>query len=453
MNETTGEPNGWLYNQIVAGLAGTSMEGLTFNNWGTITRYCSGRAPGSGYVGGPGFTSAWGELVPGYRWDGTIAHEMGHNLGTHHDSFGLVEYGAPFTVMGHGDLPEAHVYGAMKEVMEWTDVAEIAEFGSVRNPMCRLSQWCETKNVMETFDVDLQPIDDGILDGGAPTLIKLPFPSDPNYYYFIEWRTKYAARGLMPGVMIYFAPTYGGSWHKPVNDPFLTPDGFNWSGVWASEGGGGVVGPTNLVHIYDATTPTSWSISDEQTPSQLTDYLLDATLPLGQTYGLDLSEIGLVITVTELDVDGRKAKLSLQFLDQKLPPGAPIADELKCGDKYSFTPEESRTTPPVYKFDLYDFSSSSTSAKETVTFTFDPATVTCAEGQDTKTFFVYPEYPVHISRGGDMAISAIAQMDLECPSSGAKSTDAGFCPDSSGQSTVCVIFSSVRVCEYHDRRL
>ena len=86
---------------------------------------------GVAYVGFPGTALRWA----GDYWSGGAtalkrdkanwAHEVGHNLGCYHDSFGSIEYGSPFSVMGHAPIPEGHFYGAGKAIFEWMEKGEI----------------------------------------------------------------------------------------------------------------------------------------------------------------------------------------------------------------------------------------------------------------------------------------------------------------------------------------
>lgn len=108
-----------------------------------------------------------------------------------------------------------------------------------------------------------------------------------NYAYYLEWRTQFDALGAAPGVMVYFAPTYGTSYCNGADNAC------NYGG----NGVGGVVGPTNVVHVFDAGTDNNWMHSDTSAPAELFDVLADAFVPEGQTYFVDLSEVGLGVTV------------------------------------------------------------------------------------------------------------------------------------------------------------
>jgi len=66
-----------------------------------------------------------------------VAHELGHNLGNQHDSFGYTEYGNPYSVMGQGPIPSAHFLGGAKFVMNWMDhESNVLSIGREDNAMC-----------------------------------------------------------------------------------------------------------------------------------------------------------------------------------------------------------------------------------------------------------------------------------------------------------------------------
>ena len=141
----------------------------------------------AGTAGGLGWVDQWG---PDPRHDCVIAHEIGHNIGTRHDSFGTVEYGSPFTVMGHGKLPEAHMYGASKQLFEWMDYSRVETIGNVDNANCKASQWCKTMDYDEPLRLKLAPVDQPVdhLPEDSFALVKIPLDGKPNYAYYLEWR-------------------------------------------------------------------------------------------------------------------------------------------------------------------------------------------------------------------------------------------------------------------------
>lgn len=169
------QEGGSLRTKVLEQIAGTELEGVVFDNFGTIVPYCSWRPwAGVGSVGGMGWTDMWG---PDPRHDRVIAHEIGHNIGTRHDSFGAIEYGSPFTVMGHGPIPEAHMYGAAKHLFEWMPYDRVKIVGNVDNLICKASQHCETFDYDEKITVDLHPIDGDEIDPSdstKSTLVKIP---------------------------------------------------------------------------------------------------------------------------------------------------------------------------------------------------------------------------------------------------------------------------------------
>jgi hypothetical protein len=65
--------------------------------------------------------------VPCLQFVATVSHEMGHNNGVGHGSFGDIEYGDPWTVMGAGEStwPSSQWITATKWLWWWIEDAQV----------------------------------------------------------------------------------------------------------------------------------------------------------------------------------------------------------------------------------------------------------------------------------------------------------------------------------------
>eukprot|EP00520_Triparma_pacifica_P017018 CAMPEP_0118657046 /NCGR_PEP_ID=MMETSP0785-20121206/13803_1 /TAXON_ID=91992 /ORGANISM="Bolidomonas pacifica, Strain CCMP 1866" /LENGTH=1563 /DNA_ID=CAMNT_0006549925 /DNA_START=1 /DNA_END=4689 /DNA_ORIENTATION=- len=394
---------------------------------------------GIAYVGHPGSALRW----MGDHWGGgednvykdcsVWAHEVGHNFGCYHDSFGSVEYGSPFSVMGGGPIPEAHFMGAGKAIFEWMEKAQPGSektIGSMENERCKHNIHCEAFELGEKVTVHLQPIDDGQLDGdGTPALIRIP-TDKANHYYFIEWRTRYDGGSNMlqvnPGPLIYFATTYARSSDLSDGIGFYT--------------GTGSLGPTNIVHVYDSSSPSEWSYFTDLSPSDFSEVLTDAPLPMGETYVLDLDEVGLIITVKDIIVDHRMT-LEFEFTERGSSShmDSQPTNELFCGQTGDIQPGLNHL--------MLDASFGNETLKVEVEDTFYCDDADAADGVD---LYVYTEFPLHIfpPYNADKLIDAVSYTHYDCPSTNTVDgpdlssycTDEGFCLNTG--------YGNVDACDY-----
>ena len=405
------------------------------DNYGMIVPRCfasgEGGWAGIAWLGIPGFIVRWGGAFSnGAGDDGNVfAHEVGHNIGMDHDSFGSVEYGNPFSVMGHGPLPEAHFQGAGKGIFEWLKHEPTSEvtIGSVDNDLCLKNVQCQSRlKLGEALDLKLQPVDDGTLEGGKAAVVRI-VTDIPNHYYFLEWRNAYAASDnnleLNSGLMIYFGTTYARSSEISIGYGF------------GMKSGTGTLGPTNVLHMYDAGTPNQWEFSYYDTPPTFFDYLKDATLPEGQSYVIDLDEVGLIVSVNSIDSHAREMNVQVQFA-QRGSSNYEVDNVLSCSaGAQAMTSSLSRIDVPrsVTEYEMQDGSTQTMlSQTEYFDIKFDICSALSGGGA---TAYVYSDYPLHVFApfNSDKAIGAIATQQIDC-NGGASSIEtadgcngAGFC--------------------------
>ena len=172
----------------------------------------------------------------------------------------------------------------------------------------------------------------------------------------INYRTQFDALGVTPGVMVYFAPTYGMYFSSGQGQDFFY-----------APGQAGIVGPTNVLHVFDASSDTAFSHDSPETvaaPVDLLPYLADAFIPFNTTYFVDLSEVGL--RVTTYFAENQALEVELQFVDYEAEKANFKVDEImECGAAKVLDEDG------LYRVDLADFSSPGDAAtSETVIFGF-----------------------------------------------------------------------------------
>ena len=294
----------------------------------------------------------------------------------------------------------AHFLGAGKHIFNWMDHEEglVKSISDPMNDLCASSSYCDpVDSYRSPTSISLQPIDDGLTDPGVPMLMRI-FTENPSYYYWAEWRTKFSEDDMVPGLMIYFAPIYarqnqpmGGS-GKPTGTGYTTGSGF--------------VGASQLLHVFDASTPDEWGYETSSNNGDLAELLADATLPEGETYVVDLDEVGLVITVDAIDPVSRRMDLTYEFT----PKGSANYDKdletepLSCGMTATADTSTSTGDTAIYKIDL------GTATSQTITLSIDTAASACDDIHGCPTLTAYKEFPLNleINPASDLGVGAIA---------------------------------------------
>jgi len=362
---------------------------------------CNQADPGWAGIAYAGYKNSWVRIGSGGSSNGrVIAHEIGHNFGNQHDSFGATEYGNPFSVMGHGEIPQGHFLGGAKFVFNWLDhndhVLSIGRADSGTTHCGRTDLNCDRMNVDEPKQVTLQPIDDSVLTDDRPALVRV-FTDHPTRFYWLEWRSQFNGGGLM----------------------------ISWAPVFALQGGGGILGYSNLVNVHTYTTPSSWQFEDKlETPA--TEVLSDSYLKAGETYVIDLDEIGLAVEVHSIDPISREMSATLTY--KQLGSNNHDEEALVMSNGSDGVCLSNNEVPlnsgEVVRMAALDDGDEG----ETVRVDFSGF---CARDTDDAKFYVYKEYPVGATEyGANPSIGALHVASV--PLCGGESGGGDYCVANGG---------------------
>ena len=175
--------------------------------------------------------------------------------------------------------------------------------------------------------------------------------------------------------------------------------------------GTGSLGPTNVVHVYDSSSPAEWSYDSTTTPGTFYDELTNATLPPGQSYVLDLDEVGLIVSV--IDIIGERMNLELEFtkLGSANNFNRTETPYLQCENGEMAMPK--KLNKGINFMDL-----DASSGSEQLDIGIDSISCDPEDEMSGIDLFVYSEYPLHIfpPYNSDKAIDAVAKVHYDCPS-------------------------------------